>query len=592
MIPVSFASSFGWLHDANGNCGIVICPAQGVEDLCTHKSLRLMADAFAKQGYPALRFDYAGTGDSLGSDREPQRVEAWIASIEAAVEWLRANTKVDKVVLVGLRLGSALASIAADRLNTISGLILLAPIVSGRAYMRELSTLSNFIRKTEGPDKASLAADLEIAGFIFTPETVKDISAIDLKAFRAAPAPKVLVAAVESQASAARLCQSWTALGSEVERQIFHNYTEFMMDPAFSRFPAETMQQLLDWLATHFPSASNRVAKQYAAYQPQEEEYFSEYPVLFDVHRNLFGMMCIPDDLAYERPVVIYLNSGANHHIGWGRSTVEVCRKLAGLGLVSLRIDIGAIGDSPDPDPGQQVLYRKESTLDVSAAIDWLEAQGFHNVTVIGLCAGAHLGFHSALEDPRISRVIMVNLQVFLWRKTDSLVVAFNEAYQSTGFYLKRLFLPETWRRLSRGEIKTSGILRAVSARLRKKAIASFSFVSSQLGNHTSSEINTIREWMKALDRRKVAQHYIYSVGDAGLDELSLYRRIKGGQVKNAPFVSLDFIENADHNLSQHAARDTLVGLLQNILCADEEKATDSVSIPVVQSLEASALNP
>ncbi len=583
MTPISFATSFGWYHEADGDCGIVLCPAQGHEDLCTHKALRLLADAFAAHGYPTLRFDYAGTGDSLGDDLEPGRLEAWIGSIESAVAWLRTHTQADKIVLVGLRLGSALAALAAERLGSVDGLVLLAPVVSGRAYMRELSTLSNFIRKPENAEGETKPETIEIAGFVFTPDTVKDISAIDLPAFKKPPAPHVLLIAIETQASADKLAKSWSGLGASVERQVFTHYAELLIDPAFSQLPAEVLRNCVHWLVRHFPrhpaAAPSRAARECAPYKPHEQDAYSEYPVFFGAAQNLFGMMCLPKGIAYERPAIVYLNAGANHHIGWGRSTVEVCRKLARMGLASLRIDIAAIGDSAEPDGGvEQILYRDESTKDVSAAIDWLASQGFHNITVIGLCAGAHLSFHAALADERISRIIMVNLQKFLWHKGDSLIVAYREAYQSTGFYLRRLFVADTWLRLLSGKIKARGILTTVSSRLRKRAQAAVVSALARAGRQTSGDIPLVKDWMKRLDARKVSQCFIFSIGDAGLDELSLYRRIRGGQVRSAPCVSLAFIENADHNLSQHASRDRLMDILQRILCTEKaQKPVHSV---------------
>jgi len=569
MTPITFASSFGWFHDASGRCGIVLCAAQGHENLCTHKSLRLMADAFAEYGYPSLRFDYAGTGDSIGSDYEEDRVGAWIASIEDAVKWLRTNAQVEQVVLVGLRLGSALAALAAERLRSIAGLILLAPVPSGRAYMRELSTFSRLSRKSGGIDKTNQAAGLEIAGFMFTPRTIEDISAIDLTRFKAAPAPQVLVIGIESQQQAAdRLSQSWSELGSHVERRTFSHYAEFMIDPAFSRLPEETLQQTLDWLTRHFEPGPTQLPKLQMEYTPHEGACFTEYPAFFGSDRRLFGMVCVPKDLDHERPVLVYLNAGANHHIGWGRSTVEISRTLAASGLLSLRLDIAGIGDSPDPaSKPDQLLYRDESKADVSAAIDWLKSEGFHNITVMGLCAGAHLGFHAALSDPRISHVIMVNMQVFIWHKNDSLAIAYRESYQSIGFYLRQIFKLETWQKLLRGDVKVRGIARSILKHMRKKAVASLQSITGSLGGHSNDEIGTVKGWMKTLDRRKVKQTYVFSIGDAGFDELSLYRRIKGGQIKGSPCASLWFIPNADHNLSQHTARETLVKIVQNLLC-------------------------
>jgi pimeloyl-ACP methyl ester carboxylesterase len=342
--------------------------------------------------------------------------------------------------------------------------------------------------------------------------------------------------------------------------------------------PEEILQQTLDWLTRHFEPVPTKLPRPRLDYIPHENEGFTEYPVFFETNRNLFGMVSVPKDLDYERPVLVYLNAGANHHIGWGRSTVEVARKLAAGGLLSLRLDIAGIGDSPDlaskPD---QILYRDESKIDVSAAIDWLKSEGFHNITVIGLCAGAHLGFHTALSDPRISHVIMVNLQVFIWHKNDSLAVAFRESYQSIGFYFRRAFVPETWKKLLRGDVKVRGIARAISKRLRKKMASYLPSVTGGFKNHSSDEIRTVKAWMKALDQRKVKQTYVYSIGDAGLDELSLYRRIKGGQIKGSKCASLWFIPNADHNLSQHAAREALVEIVQNLLGDAHQKDARSI---------------
>lgn len=40
----------------------------------------------------------------------------------------------------------------------------------------------------------------------------------------------------------------------------------------------------------------------------------------------------------------------------------------------------------------------------------------------IGPCSGAHLGFYTALRDPRIAALAMVNLQLFVWTPGRSLM--------------------------------------------------------------------------------------------------------------------------------------------------------------------------
>src|ERR1019366_4291869 len=46
--------------------GVVLCPPFGVDEICAHRSLRAWAGALVHAGYPALRFDFPGTGDSGG----------------------------------------------------------------------------------------------------------------------------------------------------------------------------------------------------------------------------------------------------------------------------------------------------------------------------------------------------------------------------------------------------------------------------------------------------------------------------------------------------------------------------------------------
>ena len=98
---------FGMLHqpDAPSIRGVVFCNAFGFEGLLSYRAYRHLADGVAARGHWALRFDYDGEGDSAGGQWEPHRVDAWMASIDAAVSVLRSRG-VTEIRLVGFRIGA------------------------------------------------------------------------------------------------------------------------------------------------------------------------------------------------------------------------------------------------------------------------------------------------------------------------------------------------------------------------------------------------------------------------------------------------------------------------------------------------------
>ena len=109
MTPVVFDGCFGWLHNARGDTGVVLCNPYGHEALWAHRSWRGLAEHLSANGMPALRFDYRGTGDSAQSEDDGERVDAWVSSVMDAVQYLRKTTGVKRVVLCGVRLGGMVA---------------------------------------------------------------------------------------------------------------------------------------------------------------------------------------------------------------------------------------------------------------------------------------------------------------------------------------------------------------------------------------------------------------------------------------------------------------------------------------------------
>jgi pimeloyl-ACP methyl ester carboxylesterase len=146
MTPLFFGSSQRRLYGAYdppqgaraGARGVVLCYPWGQEYLRAHRSVRRLANMLAAVGCHVLRFDYFGTGDSMGTAHEVTR-RGWEQDIETAIEELQDTSGATQVSLVGLRLGATLAAhVAVRKKKLVHTLVLWDPVVSGPEYLEEL----------------------------------------------------------------------------------------------------------------------------------------------------------------------------------------------------------------------------------------------------------------------------------------------------------------------------------------------------------------------------------------------------------------------------------------------------------------------
>src|SRR6187401_2437024 len=109
---------FGWLHGsaegASKRPGVVLCGTLGVETLSSYRQLRILAESLAKDKIPTLRFDYAGSGNSVDRQGAAFRLATCIDNVRTAIHVARAQHSVDRIIVVGVRLGALFAVKAAE----------------------------------------------------------------------------------------------------------------------------------------------------------------------------------------------------------------------------------------------------------------------------------------------------------------------------------------------------------------------------------------------------------------------------------------------------------------------------------------------
>jgi pimeloyl-ACP methyl ester carboxylesterase len=211
MTPLFFGSAqrrlFGAYEaprvSAANASAVLLCYPWGQEYIRSHRAMRRLASLLAGGRRHVMRFDYFGTGDSMGESREAS-LSGWEQDIETAMEELRDTSGATRVTLVGLRLGATLAArVAARNKKTTEALILWDPVVSGPEYVGELL----------GSSQTCLASGevREVHGFPLTSQFVDELRELDLPALLPAlPAQtRVIVSAP---------LQSHAALRSELDR--------------------------------------------------------------------------------------------------------------------------------------------------------------------------------------------------------------------------------------------------------------------------------------------------------------------------------------------------------------------------------------
>jgi len=488
---------------------------------------------------------------------------------------LRRETGVTEVALVGFRLGALLATQVAAELGDVQMLALMGAVSSGKTYLREMKALSMLIAESTratAPESQLAAVDndgVEVAGFQLTAATIAALTQLDLLNLHTAPARRVLLLNRAQAPVDQRLAACFQSLGSEVTQAELPGYANMEWNSSLAKLPDDVFTGLIEWLSRASPASSAFTPKLPSNFIQTDE--WRESPLLFGETLTLFGIHCQPQGEA-KRNVVLFVNHGANHHIGWARTYVTLARRFAAHGTASLRMDIAGIGESPArPGRAENQLYDRGSQLDVHAALNWLYANGYESCTVIGHCAGAYQGFFAALRDPRITGVVMLNLQCFFWRRGDSVEVAMRSNYRASNWYFSMWRDPKSWRRLLSMEINVSGITRALLQRVVERSRA---FIVNHLGHWFGHESNSrkVLRWFREFARRKTQVLLVYSSEDGGLDELFLHAGAAARKLRKFSNVRIHTIDGADHNLTPAWTREAYAKVLDDYLQHAEQR--------------------
>lgn len=236
----------GYRHDI----GVVLCNPWGQEFIRAHRALSQLGLRLARQGFPVLRFDYYGSGDSNGEDNDGTLTQ-WQNDIRLAIHELKRRARIDTVILTGLRLGASLAAIVASGRDDVDGLVLWEPIINGDHYIQELirwQEEKSFYFLAGVNLSSSSNQPRELLGFELGSTFLAELQSLDLLTINRKPADQILV--IESQNNpATENCKSYFHdLGAQVDYQFIESFLMWTEDPDKGLVPQPIIQAILTWV--------------------------------------------------------------------------------------------------------------------------------------------------------------------------------------------------------------------------------------------------------------------------------------------------------------------------------------------------------
>jgi len=132
----------------------------------------------------------------------------------------------------------------------------------------------------------------------------------------------------------------------------------------------------------------------------------AEHTSSFGQEGNLVGTLSRSHARGANAPCVLLFNAGVIGRAGPHRMNVRLARALAEDGLDSFRFDLAGLGDSTRSGSG--LPYEQQAVHDLREAMDHVQAQtGASEFILIGFCSGADHGYSAALQDQRLTALVM-----------------------------------------------------------------------------------------------------------------------------------------------------------------------------------------
>lgn len=370
--------------DAANDLGVVILPPIGYEYSGSHRFMRTLAESLAAGGATVVRVDYPGTGDSVGQVEELDSLDAWRCVLPTAISNLR-DRGIRRFVLIGIQLGATLALLDGPALQP-AGIVAIAPVMSGKRFVRALNLIG-----INDPDGSGGVAH---GGHYFAHPVLDEIRTLTVSN----PEDVPLLSIVDEPRVAAFMERP--SEEAEVDSSLIVEIGDWIGALAGKRERS--------WLAggesnveARFSWDGHEIREQFVTVGPDE----------------LAGVLTRPMSDDGARGLLVLLNSGSDPHTGPGRAWVELARHMAIRGHSTLRVDLRGWGESPDGPSVPGRPFDAHAVDDVARLVSGLDAEGYADIVLCGLCSGGWFGMQAA-KQVHVRGIVALNAPLY-WQPGD-----------------------------------------------------------------------------------------------------------------------------------------------------------------------------
>lgn len=406
-------ATFTWVHTPeNGRTRglVVLAPPVGREAVQGYRALRQLAMLLAGAGYCVARVSYRGTGDSHELQPQDDVLRVWERNILDATAQARRVCGVEQLPVygIGYRVGGGLLARVAERFDRV---IAWEP-VSGRTFVNQWSRL----RRATLPE-IPVTDGVDLMGLWLTDEQARELSSLpDPRTMGARP--ENLEVHREKDQPRAKIMYGVDSLDMRVHYDV--------LEDLLRQLPREELVPLTGTgrgpRRNEFRAADGTAcAEEIVAVTPRG------YPGILTGPLTGEGSLTDGGRAAHDgahaaiapRPGMptTFFAPGASEPRDGSALWSETARRLAGLGVASLRADRDGAGDRAllwsdrDPNP-----YRDLNAEALREQAAWLAERFDADVVSTVLCSGAWAALRAAREPAGLPVKGMVLVSQNEWR--------------------------------------------------------------------------------------------------------------------------------------------------------------------------------